>query len=510
MFGAGAAKAPTGVSGIDPDSYPEIGDEEMGQLRWAFQMADRPLEDFSFMEGIDQYGMTAYRYCIAFMNYFLAVEQYHKLPAWPEYIQPRMDRFIRKIIQKPVWEFWAEISRGLPNLEPKLNRPYPEEHDPVVKRNIMYSGHVAHIIGLYETLYHDLKWEEPGSIVFEWSENEKFEYDYHKLNKVMYDQMRHNPSHCIECEPNACFPECNQHPILSFILYDHIHGTDLMEASEYFLDFFLEKEMIHPRTHETKIMYLIKQDLTFSNSNPRYKNPFDLIVTPAVSLGIVTVDSGSANGWTGTFMHPWQPEFIERHYPYQKENSLKVIDDERARLAVTWWEPQLKYGFFAMYAAEVGDFDTRDKLIRFADEKYEPVWEDGTLHYPYNTSRGCTNLTGKLLAIARANPKDGFWKMHNQPFDDKHFKEPKVTEVDFPNVLLRRAIYDREKAALIVTTEPGAAGTGTKAFNVGNLDPGKTYTLMIDGKETSKIKGRKTYKVEIPLDTRHDVVLVAD
>ena len=91
-----AGPANSGGQVIDPNSYPEIGDEEMGQLRFAIKMADRPLDDFSDMEGIDQYGMTAYRYCIAFMTYFLAAEQYHKLPACPEIIQPRMDRFIHR------------------------------------------------------------------------------------------------------------------------------------------------------------------------------------------------------------------------------------------------------------------------------------------------------------------------------------------------------------------------------------------------------------------------------
>jgi hypothetical protein len=496
------------VENISPETYPSISPDEMAQLRYVLHLADRDLLDFSDMEGIDQEGMTAYRYQIAFMTYFMALEQYHKLPACPEIIQPRMDRLIQKIIRKPVWDFWAEVSRGLEWLEPYYNKPYPEERDPVVFRNIMYSGHLGHMVGLYEMLYHDYKYDEPGSITFAWSEDEKYEYDHYKLNKVMHDQMAKLPQRCVECEPNACFPECNQHPILSFMLHDHLHGTDMYKASEKFMDFFLEKKMIHPRTHETAMVYLIKQDITMSSQTPRYGNAADMIVYPAIKLNIVSIASASADGWTGAFMHAWQPEFIERHYPFQREYQLVGLDDEQARLKRTIWEPQLRYGFFAIYAAEMGDFETRDRLIAFADDKYDPVRQDGMMRYPANDSKGLNNLTGHLIAMARATPEGGLYTMHNQPLDDAHFKEPMVTNVDFPNVLLRRAIYDREKKALIVTTAPGMKNTGTTTLTIVNLDPSISYRLTVDGKETQNIKGREKHSESVGLQTGHDLVLI--
>jgi len=510
FFSAGANPGASDGPAINPDSYPGLGDEELGQLRWALKIADQPLDDFTNLEALDQLGMTSYRYFIAFAAYFLAIEQYHKLPACPEIIQPRMDRFIQKIVQKPVWEYWAGVSRGVPNLEPKLNRPYAEEHDPVAHRNIMYSGHLGHMIGLYETLYRDYKWDQPGSITFKWSEDEKYLYDHYLLNQAMYNQMKNKQPHCIECEPNACFPECNQHPILSFMLYDYLHGTNFKDAGNDFLDFFLEKKMINPTTHETAALYLVKQDLTVSSSNPRFKNALDIVVTPLGSLGIVPIESASANGWTGAFMHAWQPEYIERHYPYQKESNLKAVGDDKARLEMTIWEPELKYGFFTMFAAEVGDFDTRDKLMRFADGKYNPVWQDGTFHYPYSKERKCNNLTGELLAIARANPENGLWAMHNQPFTQAHFAEPMVAGVDFPRVVLRRAIYDQSKKALIVTIEPGTNQRGKTTLRLIQLDPKKSYRIWLDRKELAKSQGQTEAPVEVALDGRHNLILIED
>jgi len=42
------------------------------------------------------------------------------------------------------------------------------------------------------------------------------------------------------------FPECNQHPVVSFILYDHTHGTRLSEVNSLFMDAELREESWEP------------------------------------------------------------------------------------------------------------------------------------------------------------------------------------------------------------------------------------------------------------------------
>lgn len=495
---------------VKPSDYPVIGDQELGQLRWTLNLANQPLDDFKNLEGLDQLGMTSFRYGLAFSAYFLATEQYHKLPAWSEALQPALDRLIRKMLEKRVWEFWAKVSRGVPTLEPKMNMPYPENRDPVSNMNIMYSGHVGHMVGLYEMLYRDFKYDQPGAITFVWSPTQKFVYNHTSLIQVMYNQMKNNPYHAICCEPNAVFPECNQHPILSFMLHDITHGSNFAPVRELFMDFFLQKKMIHPQTHETAMLYLVKQDLTVANKSPFYRNAMDLVIAPAVSLGIITLDSSSANGWTGAFMHAWQPDFIERHYPYQREHHLQEMNQDEARLDFDYWEPYLKYGFFAVLAGEMGDAATRDRILRYADTKFQPVWENGAFHYPYNLARKCTHLTDKLLALAKANPKSGLWALHNRPFTAAHFAAPRLSGVDFPNLLLLRAIYDESKKALVITTAPGQKKSGASAFKIVNLDPAQSYRLFLDGRETKPVSGESGITVQVTLTGPHDVVLVAE
>ena len=508
---------------IDPASYQQIGTDEMGMFRWYLSVSDDPLDDFSKIKTYEeaQFYLSSYRYSIAFMTYFFALEQYHKLPAWREYIKPRMDRLIQKMIQKQAWRYWAERSKGVNFIEPLLNTPYPEEHDPVGKKNIMYSGHLGQMIGLYEMLYRDLKWDEPGSIVFKWSDTEQYTYDNNSLQKVMYDQMANNSYHSIECEPNAVFGECNQHPILSFMLYDHVHGTSYADARNLFLDFFLKNLFINPITHETCFMYLVKQKTTITQEFCSFGNGLSLVTVPLAWLGIIQANASVSNGWNGAFMHAWEPALIERHYPYQKEKHVIAPDPNTAYLKPEMLSDQCATPFFALLASEVGDTDLRDKLVAWCKDYYKATWEDGMLRFPVeqdtylNLSKTAFTpwphaLTGVLVAFAAANPHDGLLKLHSKPFTQQNFDSPQITGIDFPNVLLKRAIYDFEKESLVITTVGGAEQTGTTSFNVTQLDPTRTWKLFMDGAPQNEYIGVSSISIAAPLDVQHDFALIAE
>ena len=511
------------VPQIDPALYPKIDNDEMGIFRWYLSVCDDPITDFSKIESFDQWqgGLSSYRYSLAFMTYFLTLEQYHKIPACPEIIKPRMDRLIQKMIEKPVWSYWASTSRGIEALEPFMNRPYAEAHDPVGLKNIMYSGHLGHMIASYEMLYHDLKWSEPGSIVFKWSDDETHVYDNNSLQKAMYNQMAYNPHKSIECEPNAVFPECNQHPVLSFMLYDHVHGTNYGEARNAFMNFFLLSRMISPITHETCLFYLVKQKTTLSQEFASFGNGLSLLSVPLAWLGVLNVRTSVANGWNGTFMHAWQPEFIERHYEFQKKRRVIETDSNTAYIKTEMILDQIATPFFAMLASEVGDLELRDKLVAWCKDYYKPISVNGMLSYPVkepvtiiNPSKGFTPtsqaLTGILIAYAMANTKDGQRMVIQKPFTEKNFNAPKVSGIDFPNVLLNRAIYDLEKESLIITVSGGALKAGNTVLNITQLDPARQWALSIDGQLINRFTGVSSIPVNVSLDKTHDIILVAE
>jgi hypothetical protein len=546
---------------IDPNSYPAADEKEIGQLRWVIQLANQDPDDFTNFNQVDDQGVSACRYSVAFSAYFLAIEQYHKFPAWRDGVRQSSDRLVKRMLQKRIWQYWEHESPGVTKFEPGMDRPYPPEKDPVAHRNIMYSAHLGQMINLYQMLYNDRKWDAPGSIVFSWDDNEKFVYDNKRLQEVMFLQMMENPVPGIECEPNAIFPACNTHPILSWLLYDKMHGTRFYEAAHPLFDRFFETQFINPKTHQLGAFYLIKQGWTFSSWNPRYGNKMDPVIEGMIKKG-VSFDSSGNDGWIGTFMHAWNPKLIEKLYPYMREAQVSMNPDGSATLKNDALTPDAYYGFFIALAAEVGDAAVRDGLLKTIDRQFSPVWKDGTYHYPFIDKVATVNLAAddsgkkgpvatpaatkpeeagkdakgglcchamlikehgdannmktmpqhsdvsdKLVAIARSLPKSGLWTMHNKPFDAEHFSEPAITGVDLKKTHLRRAIYDRENKALIVSTMP-SKHPEKGGFTIVNLDPGKTYTLIMDGKKTSDVRGAKEYAVKLGGAKAHDLILI--
>ena len=117
------------------------------------------------------------------------------------------------------------------------------------------------------------------------------------------------------------------------------------------------------------------------------------------------------------------------------------------------------------------------------------------------------DVIDRQLALARALPKNGMWTMHNQPFDAEHFAEPAIAGVDLSTTPLKRAIYDRSRLALIVSTRPAKSAAAAGGFTIINLLPAKTYTLSIDGKMVSKLNGVKEYQVTLDGAKAHDLIL---
>ena len=164
------------------------------------------------------------------------------------------------------------------------------------------------------------------------------------------------------------------------------------------------------------------------------------------------------------------------------------------------------------------------RLVNMAQLRYRPVWRlDGTYHYPFfedsflsggPISRFTANgLSGKLLANALACPPDGMIKMHNDPFITSDPNTPIVTGVDFPRVILRRAIYDPAKEALIITTDDPWEKMNffwqTTSFYVERLDPSRTYKLMIDGRVKSTFSGVTYKKITVKLLGEHNIIVAA-
>lgn len=558
---------------VNPDDYLAMTEEELGHLIWYNRIANADLDDFSLIPsknilgipytGTAQLGGNSHRYILAFSTYALALEQFHKVPVWTENIEYIMDRFIQKMLRKKVWSYWAGTSMGVVIVEPTPWWPtYPQQKDPVVQWNIMYSGHLAHMMTLYEKLYESDKWtgdeskngqsfvgeetiyegdepkiytveESDRTFSFKWNDNIEYNYNLGSLLQCLYDQQVHTSYNCIPCEPNLCFIMCNSHHPLAFKIHDEKYGTDFQEANSSLEDWIYRTKQFNPVNHELGHVYLVKQGLTIRHNEIDMGGILSIASVPFAkfneAFSLVRLQSGSTFGWTATFLHGYLPELSERYYPHQKANYVIEIDEETARLYHDIIYDISSTAFFAMAVAEHGDMALRDRLCNWMVKQWNPIWEeDGSFHYkngieytasPFIDAPVSTCLTDKLDMLARSIPPNGVYKLHNQPFNGNNSNIPRVTNIDFPNVLLKRAIYDDAKEALILSTANIAAKStilDSTHFNVENLDATREWSLTIDGVEASYVEVSNDgvrLKIEIELmepNNDHDIVLLAE
>ena len=421
------------------------------------------------MGGVEegQEWMEAHRYQLAFMTYALSLAQYHKTPAYRELYQQAMDQLIRKMTRRDVWAFWAESSKGGKKMNPALKEKGPGWIDPVVDKNIMYSGHLNHMVELYQMLYQDRKYDKAGSLVFTWEwlrePLNRFEYDSTKLATTIHRQFKENPWHTIECEVNMIFPQCNQHPVLGLMLYDHNHGTNLSGVRDMVRKTFIDKKFLNPETHNFMYFYMLEQDKMIPTASP------------------------SADGWTGAFMHAWDPKLIEENYPYQAKQHVKWQPDGTASVPDKTWG-SIGAPHFALLAREVGDEKTAKGIVAWMDKDWTPASSDGMFRYPRNDEKKVTPLVTILAAVAELDVKNGIWALHNEPWKEDHFTKPFISNVEFPRAIVRQAYYDSNKDALVITLLPGTKDKGSTSFLVNQLDKSKVYSVHKDGQSIGQLK----------------------
>ena len=175
--------ADLGESAYDADI---LNTKQLGHVRHIIDSARQLPGDWRYMEPRTPLSFDAYQFQLAFMSYALAVVQMNYTPAYKELYKDAQLRLIEKIVRRDVWApTWVEVVE-MPYYSKYLEAG-KEWRDPVREKNIMYSGHLLQMIGLYEVLYHDLRFDKPDSIVFELPGLDGFKntYNHHSLAQLI-------------------------------------------------------------------------------------------------------------------------------------------------------------------------------------------------------------------------------------------------------------------------------------------------------------------------------------
>lgn len=475
-----------------------LDDRTLAHLRHMVSLSRQQPGDWSDMGPYDpgQEGDDAYRYQLAYMAYGLALAQYHHTPAYRELWKDTIARLIEKMMRWEVWGYWELTSRGSKVLDPDMTELGDGWIDPVVRQNVMYSGHLLAMVSMYEMLYRDGRFDEEGSLTFKFRPvfrgfgPEDFPYDHGRLARAIYSEFERNDFLGCECEPNAVFVYCNQFPLLGFIHYDHTHGTDFAaQTLPKFKDRWAKQTTMFGASPDSDlpIFYRKRQDeFIYEESSEN-------------SEGITAVTWASV-------MHAWLPEYVEMVYPRARDQILRRHDDGTLAVNLTgFYEQYLEYqenpghhttdpmmigvhifGTLALAAAEVGDVDTLEGLLAFADRRMNPTWKNGGVFYPRNDDLSdpgyVTALVGNaLLASARLCPKDGFRDLYERPWDQEVLSRPELCDVDYPSTLVKEAVWTHGGAGLRARLTPGGVGPEWQTLTVANLQTHLAVSAIVDG-----------------------------
>ena len=112
-----------------------------------------------------------------------------------------LENLIDRMISPDTWMYVAHY------WGPNGTNPHSSFPDPVAFQNIMYSGHVAQMMTLYESISGDLtKYSVDGWNFVYLPTQERIHYTLPKLYDVIVSQVETNPSGGVACEPYHVFP----------------------------------------------------------------------------------------------------------------------------------------------------------------------------------------------------------------------------------------------------------------------------------------------------------------
>ena len=208
---------------IDITQYPKLTREQAGHLRHFHNLASQIDGEWHHMGSQEpmQEFLDAYRYQLATMTYASSATHYHRMPALRSVFKTLHRQLIHKMLRREVWGYWFNTSQGGKRVDPDLTELRKPWADPVVRENIMYSGHLLLMVSLYAMLFDDDEFEREGSLEFKWDPifwgmgEETFSYNTRSLQDAVLREMERSGYLGVCCEPNMVFIVCNQFPVSS-------------------------------------------------------------------------------------------------------------------------------------------------------------------------------------------------------------------------------------------------------------------------------------------------------
>jgi hypothetical protein len=417
--GLATAAAPTA------DWQPELSDRELAIGRWFSQLtclqerATQPWPEWH--DDGKQLGITSLRYQLAFAGYGCAALA-ARTPAYRELAARQLGDLCERLIDSRVW-FYVPLYW-------RYGADFP---DPCRYENVMYTGHLTHLMCLYELLTGDTRYSDAGWD-FVARDGRRLHYTLRQAIERLHVQSVDSPHGGICCEPGLVFATCNSHSAASFLLFDLLHGTQYAEVNQKWFSWMSQ----HFRRQEPTA-----REFLYLTYHQRRK-------------AFLPVGDVGADGWTLGWGYPWFPttEFAREGWQHILDKAEWLRPDDQTQYAQNnlltsccgGASPALSNAFLPLLAVQVEGRDgpTAVKLLRWLEKKFGREADlDGDGHresYYYQADDALRIATTGMIATALVTDRDSLRQLHRTPRRGL-LAEPTVAHVDYPHVYVRAAEY---------------------------------------------------------------------
>lgn len=389
--------ATTASAGLSP--------ELRASARYLIENAQDVKDLSSYYRPMSEAGNFGTRFQMAFQAYAIAAVG-ERIPAFRRPTARALGVLVERMLLPEIWKYW--LVRG-------------DSLDPVGPHNVMYSGHLGQMIGLYERFASDGRFDRPFRL--DDGARSSHEHTHATVAGALARQMRENDCHGVTCEPGFIYASCNHHAAIATILHDNVHGAGLASSVPQWLD-WMSRRMLKPLGGIFNVAHISSYDRTIP-----------------ISFRIM-------DAWGMAFLNPYGPGVFRRLYPRWR----KTISRSDGRAWIRALPPNelfeiadsdLNTAFAYVAAKEAGDDEIAGALERQAEERLG--WaRGGNVKACWNARRRM--MVSSLFALGEAVGPDGM--LHAiRPRRPDFFALPELIQVE--NAEVEAAHWDQDGNLLV-------------------------------------------------------------
>ncbi|MDQ3928090.1 MAG: hypothetical protein M3328_02965 [Chloroflexota bacterium] len=444
-----------------PPKMPGLSLESLGQLNYLCGVLSQPPGSWAGFYAAQSPSMNfALRYQLAFGSYAVAALAQHT-PAYRAPYAEALQGAIEKMLDVATWGYWrassASEERATPAssghvavlLSPHRRLPAGPPTDPVARDNLQYSGHLSTMLGMYEKVAGDRRYDSPFTLSDPES-GASFTYTHSEVAARIHNQMRENSFGGVCCEPGMAYVPCNNYALASNTLHDALHGTNYSSSN-------------------AKWLGLVRSKLVLKG--PAVRGTFGAAYMK--DLGLATpVAFNFTDAWGLAFMLPFDRTLVRKLYRrfVQKVTTAGAGEAYVGSSAVSEKmeisDVPINTGFGLTLARGVGDARRANALRRYAETRFDAGWTGS--HYLYRGAPRTLQSTA-LYALADSMQPDpeSFTRLFNSAQNAPAFEHPSLARIVEPagRTGVSQAEYVSEERTLYLTLrqvgDPSERGRAT-------------------------------------------------